>query len=96
MAKYKVTIGSEFQIEAMGVPSKGTIDAASQAATQMAETKTRGVLAYLIVGAISFALVLAALLDYTVHQGVWQATTGVWAAAAFPLGFVLGHYFTKK
>lgn len=96
MSKYKVTIGNEFQIDAVDVPSKGTIDAVSLAAHQLAETKTRRMLAYAIVGATAGALAIAAYIDASGHSGTWQATVGVWTAAGFPLGCVLGHYFAKK
>jgi hypothetical protein len=93
MSKHKVGIGTEFQIDAVqDVPVEGAVEIANQ----LVEAGTRRTLTYLIVGIIASALAVAAIVDWSGYHGVWAATSSVWAAAGFPLGCVLGHFFAKK
>lgn len=95
MGKYNVTIGDEFEIASAKMPSEKVIEAATEAAIKIRDTKTRSILAiFVAIGAIA-ALVVAAGVDLNIHPGIWTATEGVWAAIGFPLGALLVYYFTR-
>lgn len=96
MSRYDVTIGKDFQIAAMDVPSAGMIKAVSQAAEQAADSRTRRTLAYSILGATAVALAAAAVSDHFGNHGTWYATIAVWSATGPLCGGVLAHYFGRR
>lgn len=94
MGRYNVTIGKEFEVEAVDVDGDELLIKAATAAVHVKDAQTRRVLAFAIVAAIAVALVVATTIGW--HSGSFDAANAVWNAAAVPLGYVLATFFNRN
>jgi hypothetical protein len=91
MGRYNVVVGDDFEIEAFEVEDAEDVFKLSGIAERHAHQRMRERLAYLIFGAIFFALVIAVAIGF--YDGSFDEVSSVWSAAALPLGYVLKAYF---
>lgn len=93
MTKRTVVIGSVFEIDSVFVNGVEDIERLSEVEISNRHHKVREKLAYVCVGALAFALGLAAIIGW--NDGSFDEVTAVWSAGAAPLGYILRGYFGK-
>jgi len=93
MGQYKITIGKEFNVEAVDVTDAEVLVAAANAAGRLEDANVRRLLAPSIAGFIMLALAVSAVIGYI--DGTYDEIGATWNAAAFPLGYILATYFAK-
>ena len=94
MAKYKVTIGDDFTIEAVGVEDVGAVEALAAIAERRMANKREIRIAYAVLGFIVFAIAVSAILGWT--DGSYDELDAVWSTGSIWVGVILGRYFKKE
>ena len=94
MKRFNVICGTEFEVEAFEVDSIAEVHGLSKIRLDHDDHRMRERLAYVIVGSIVIALLIALLIG--LHRGSMEPVGLVWSAAALPLGYILKAYFDKQ
>lgn len=93
MTKYRVTVGDEFEIEALEIQSVEEVSELSNIASKQAHQRMRGSLTIIIVFAIFVALLTATGIG--LFDGSFDEVGYVWGASAMPLGYILKAFFEE-
>lgn len=94
MAKYNVTIGDDFVIEAIDIEDVTAVEALAGVVERRARRKHEAVLAYAVLGFAGLGLLIS--MSIGLVDGSFDELGGTWAVASPWVGMVLGRYFKME
>jgi len=94
MAKYNVTIGDAFAIDAVEVENIDAVEKLAAVAERRAATRRETSIAYSVLGFIALAIACSAILGW--HDGSYNELAAVWSTSSIWVGVILGRYFKKE
>ena len=93
MAKYNVTIGEAFAIDAVEVDDIDAVEKLAAIAERRAATKRETGFAFSVLGFIALAILGSAILGW--RDGSYNELAAVWSTSSIWVGVILGRYFKK-
>lgn len=94
MARYKVRVGKEFEVESIDVDDSRVVADAAKASRRLRDTRARHALAFFMVGAIVAALAISVAIGF--FDGSYNEVSATWNAVSFPLGTIIAAYFQLR
>jgi multidrug transporter EmrE-like cation transporter len=94
MAKYSVSIGDDFLIDAVEVEDIDAVERLAAIAERRAAKKRETSIAYAVLGFIGLAITVSAVVGLI--DGSYNELAGVWATGSIWVGVILGRYFKKE
>ena len=93
MARYKVMVGQDFEVESFDIEEIENVEALSRIARDNAHSRVRVRLTYFLLIGIAVALIASTAIALVYETP--EPVRSVWAAAALPLGYILKGFFEK-
>lgn len=94
MAKYNVSIGDDFVIDAVEVEEIDAVEKLAAIADRRVADKRETKIAYAVLAFIGLAITLSAIIGLC--DGSYNELAGVWATGSIWVGVILGRYFKKE
>lgn len=94
MAKYNVTVGDDFVIEAIDIEDVTAVEVLAGVVERRARRKHEAVLAYAVLGFAGASLLIS--MSIGLFDGSFDELGGTWAVVSPWVGMVLGRYFKME